>query len=281
MTHIKFMVPVVLLAACVTDEGLPDDDGVALAEAREAVYEANVSASADRATADGIEVSTEFAPGDEPGALGTIADFWESQEACTTVSVDGNVITVDFGTLDDNCEFDGRTYAGLDTISVMSVDPLGLAVQHDWNQFTNGNVTLDGSAAVTWIGDEQTRHVVTDFVFANFVDASIVEVRGNHVTGRIDPDVPVRIGGFTLDGVREWTSASGDWTLDMTALELRPQDPAPQAGTVELTNPAGNTLTIAYERIDDHTIAATVVGPSGLRHVFHIDANGEITAGGN
>lgn len=284
MTHFKFIVPAVLLAACGTTEPAPngEDDGVGLEEARVAVLEANVSASADRATADSIDVSTELGAGggEIAQATGLIADFWQSQEPCSRVTVDGSEIIVDYGTLEDDCEFEGRTYAGIDTIQVLSLDPLGMAVTHDWNQFTNGNVTLDGNASVTWIGNDQTRHVETDYVFANFVDASIVEVRGDHLTRRLDPELPVREGGFVLDGTRDWTSASGDWSIDMIALEIRPQDPAPQAGTVELTNPGGNTLTIAYERIDEDTIAATVVGRNGLRHLFHIEADGSIDAGG-
>lgn len=282
MTHFKFIVPAVLLAACVTEPSSQNDEGDGYDEARAAVAEANLSAGADRATAEGIEISTQLGDGDRiEDATSLIADFWRSQAACTTVTVDGAAIVVDYGTLEDDCEFDGHTYAGVDTINVLSIDPLGMGVRHEWNQFTNGNVTLDGTANVAWIGDEETRHVSTDYVFANFVDPSIVEVRGDHVTRRIDPDVPVREGGFVLDGTRDWTSPSGDWSLDMTGLEIRPQDPAPQAGTVELTNPAGTTLTIAYERIDEDTIAATVVGRNGLRHLFHIEADGEILPGGS
>ena len=121
----------------------------------------------------------------------------------------------------------------------------------------------------------------TDFVFANFVDASIVEVIGDHVTRRLDPELPVREGGFVLDGTRDWSGTSGDWSIEMTDLEVRPQDPAPQGGTVELVDPKGNTLTIAYERIDEDTIAATVVGRDGLRRLFHIDADGEVHPAGN
>jgi hypothetical protein len=282
MTHFKFIVPAVLLAACVTDGTGPEDDSDGLEAARQAVVEANLSAAPDRATADGIEMSTEIGDSAElEQATGFLAEFWQSQADCTTVTSEGTHVVVDFGTLNDDCEFAGRTYAGIDTITVLSVDPIAMAVRHQWNQFTNGNVTLDGTTAVAWIGNEQTRRIVTDYVVANFVDASISEIHGEFVTRRLEPDVPVRDGGFTLDGTRDWTNEAGDWSLDMSDLEIRPEDPAPQAGQIDLTNPAGDTFTIAYQRVDEDTIAATVVGRNGLRHLFHIEADGEILVGGS
>src|SRR5688500_6857377 len=97
--------PMMLLAACTVGVSDPDSNGpLSVDEARTAVLEINDATAGDRATADVIDVSTDFTIGGRVAdLLNTIVRFWDSQESCTTVSIDGNVVTLDFGSFDDGC----------------------------------------------------------------------------------------------------------------------------------------------------------------------------------
>lgn len=278
MHKLMVSLPVLVFTACVVDEQGPEaDEDLTQEEARTAVLEVQESSAGDVATIEVIDVSTDFTIGGQIfDALNSIADFWESQADCTTVSMEGDVITVDFGSLDDGCEYRGHTWAGLDTITILGVVEGNLRVEHEFTQFTNGNVTLDGTATVTWSSSEDTRHVVTDYTLANFVTDTIVEVRGDHTTGRLDPDRPIRESGFTLDGSKEWTGENGLWMTELNDIEWRIDDPAPQAGAARVTSAGGKTLTIRYDRIDGNTTSARVTGPNGNEFLFRITADGTV-----
>ncbi len=86
--------------------------------------------------------------------------------------------------------------------------------------------------------------------------------------------MPFWESGVTLEGTRDWTSEAGDWSLEMTDLELRLVDPAPQHGTIALTNPDGNQVEILYARLDTDTIEATLVGLRRGDRVYHITGLG-------
>lgn len=263
------LLTVVLATGCETEE-------MGVLEALAALEEVNQSARGEQATADVIEISTDFTIGDALAAAAqTVADFWDSQAPCTEVLVEGNVTTIDYGTLDDGCEFNGQTYAGVNTITVESTTAGELEVLHGWDAFSNGDVQVDGGATVTWSGNDNTRHVVTEHTWTD-TEGNTVDVYGDHISGRIQEDVPVWLDGFTLDGSRDWTSDSGDWSLTMEGLELRLIDPAPQAGTIDLTSPEGKALVIVYERIDDDTIQATLQGIRGGDRVYHINRLGQV-----
>lgn len=247
-------------------------------EALQALDQVNQSSRGEAATGDVIEVSTDVTIGDAlADAAARIADFWESQAPCTEVTVEGAKVTLDYGTLDDACTFEGHTYAGINTVEVVATTPGQLQVDHSWSGFTNGDVTVDGEAVVTWTGDDATRRVETAHTWSD-TEGVTVDVVGDHVQGPLDGEAPGWagwLGGIWMDGAREWTGDDGTYTLDMTDLELRWIDPAPQAGSLTVTNPDGKSLDVIYERIDDDTIQATLVG---LREdlVVHIDRIGRV-----
>ncbi|HHO53458.1 MAG TPA: hypothetical protein ENK18_21955 [Deltaproteobacteria bacterium] len=261
------LIPLTILTGC-------EDEEMGLLEALAALDEVNQSSRGEAATSEVIEISTDFTIGGAlQDAAQAVADFWESQADCAEVSVQGNVTTIDYGTLEDSCTWQGRTYAGVNTVTIQSTTPGELQLLHDWAGFTNGDVTVDGGATVTWSGNDLTRRVQTEHTWTDTGGAQ-VDVVGDHISGRIDEDKPVWESGFTLDGTRDWTSDSGDWTLEMTDLELRLVDPAPQAGSIDLINPANKSLTILYERVDEDTIQATLQGLRGGDRVYHIDRLG-------
>ncbi len=251
------------------------DDEMSLFEALEALEQVDQSARGEQATAEVIEVSTDFTIGEAlESAAQAIADFWASQVDCTVVTVDGNDVVIDYGDLDDECVYNGHTYAGVNTITVESTAAGELEVLHDWDGFSNGEVQVDGGATVTWSGEDDSRRVVTEHTWTDLADSTTVDVWGDHISHVLEPGTTVWESGFTLDGVREWTHEAEDWSLEMTALELRLVDPAPQAGSVAVIDPAGKALEIVYERVDEDTIAATLIGIRGGERVYHISKRG-------
>ncbi len=244
------------LAALAAVTGCTTSDEMTGLEALQALQEVGSSDRGERAVAEPIEVSTDVTIGDAiESAAQTIADFWESQADCTTVTVEGNVATIDYGGLDDPCEFNGRTYAGVNTVAVESTAAGALEVAHTWSGFTDGEVTVDGGALVTWSGEDLTRTVATDHTWTDEASGEVVEVWGEHVQGKL--------------------SDSGQWLLDMSDLELRMVDPAPQAGSLTVTNPDGKDLSVTYERYDEDTIQATLSGLRGGDVVYHISLYGQ------
>ena len=263
------LLAIVSLTACDTGE-------MGVFEALDALQEVHLSSRGEQATSDVIEVSTDFTIGAAlEDAAQTVADFWESQADCTTVTLEGSTLIVDYGALQDACLWQGRSYAGVNTVTVQSTTAGALEVVHGWNGFTNGEVQVDGSATVTWDGTDQSRRVQTEHTWSDD-QGHTVDVVGDHLTAPIEVGVPFWESGFTLEGTRDWTSESGDWTLEMEDLELRLLDPAPQAGTIRLVSPRNKTLAIAYQRLDETTIQAVLSGIRGGDRVYHINPLGGV-----
>ena len=51
-----------------------------------------------------------------------------------------------------------------------------------------------------------------------------------------------------------------EWDLAIDGVQMRGQDPVPQAGTYTLTFPDGRELVLTFERIDEDTIRVTLTG---------------------
>ena len=268
-TTLIALVPLLLAAGC---DSAADMSGL---EALEALGQVDQSARGEQATDEVVEVSTDFTIGDAlASAAQTIADWWDVQAPCTEVSLADNVLTVDYGTLGDACVWNGHTYAGVNTMTFQSTTPGDLEVLHSWNGFTNGEVTVDGGATVTWSGEDLTRRVETEHTWTEVDGELTVDVVGDHVTGPIDASVPWWESGFTLDGDRSWTSEGEEWSLVMTGLEWRLVDAAPEIGSIDVVAPSGKSLSIVYARVDDSTISATLVGVRGGDRVYHINQLG-------
>jgi len=266
-----------LLVACLPALGFAASsclqDNLTYEEALEALEEAAVSAKGEAMTMGIIEISTEFTMGDAvEAAAQELYDFLVSQIDCSEVSLDGNTVTVDFGTLDDACVYSGYTYAGLWAITIESNDADGVQVTHQWTGLTNGDLSLDGSADVDWSAGATSRHVVHEVSWTD-AEHSLV-ASGDRTQSLLDPADGLD-AGIVVDGSRQWTSETGDWLLDIDQVEMRGQDPVPQSGVYSLTTPVDKVLTLTFERLDDDTIKCTLEG-TRRTWVFEVTSAGVV-----
>jgi len=245
-------------------------------QALDALQRSSESSRGETATSEPIEVSTDFTIGEGLAAAAEeLAAWWDSQAPCTEVSTVGTVTTLDFGDLSDNCTYNGHTYAGLVDIEVQLNSLTQAEVHHGWTGFTNGDVTVDGGALVTWDWDDTlTRSVQTEHTWTDNAEGDTVDVVGAHTFGLLDPAGVDVWQGMSLEGERTWTDDSGDWVLDMSEVEFRLQDPVPQAGVWTLTSPEDKELVLTFARLDAATIEAVVTGVYGGDIVYHVTALG-------
>ena len=252
------------LAAC-------DPGNASGTEYRMAVDESVALGQADVAQQDIVEISTSFTLGDAAQtARANIEAFIKSQAACAVVTPTGDRgLTIDFGDLADDCTYKGRTYGGVITIEV-DVAADTTVVHHTAAAFTNGTVTLDGTADVTWTAD--SRRVVSDLRFDR--EGRETDVQGDRTQRLLDQAAGLA-GGITVDGARTWQNDKGDFSLMIDGVELRPADPVPQAGTYQLTVPSGDEVTLSFTRVDDDTIEVRIAGGRRDR-VFHVTRAGAV-----
>lgn len=269
MRSSTMMVGVLVAAVAVTS---CKQDELTLAEAQEALDAAVASGEGEAATTEIIEISTSFTIG---AAVQQAADelrgFLASQIPCSTVTLDNATVTVDFGSLGDACTFNGHTYAGIVQISIARNDMGNVEVNHAWKDLTNGKVTLNGDAKVTWSTAEGTRRVEHHAVWNS--GSTTVDASGDRTMSLVDPSAGLA-GGVQIDGTRSWTLASGDWDLQIDGVQMRGQDPVPQAGTYTLTTPKDKVLTLNFERIDASTIQVTFTGTRN-EHVIKVKSTGK------
>ncbi len=270
MRRILLLTPALLLPGCF-------DRTLTAAEEWQALTQAVESYQAEALTSDIIEISTDFTLGQAVEDAATeLSDWLRSQIDCSTVTVVDATVTIDFGVLDDACEYNGKTYAGVASVELTDASVGSATVVHTWTGLTDGSITLDGGATVTWSGPDRSRRVVHEATWTND-DGEQLIASGDRTQTLIDD--PSGDGwAIQIDGTREWTHDGRRWTLDIEGVEARAQDPVPQAGAYVLTTPSWKTATLAFERVDADTIAVSLSGGEEVR-VWHVTATGIEEAG--
>ena len=250
-----------------------DLGGVTATEMRMAVDETVATGQAESMQTDIIEISTSFTLGDAfNSALLNIEAFVNSQAPCSTVTPTGERgLVIDFGELGDACTYRDRTYAGTITIELEDT-PDGVVVHHSLAALTNGKLTIDGDADVTWTSE--SRRVQTDLTFVRA--DSTTELTADRTIKLLD-DAAGLAGGIIVDGERQWTNQRGEFDLTIASVEMRPVDPVPQAGSYHLALPNGGAVDLAFTRIDSDTIEVRVSGGRRDR-VFHVSTTGTVDA---
>jgi hypothetical protein len=79
-----------------------------------------------------------------------------------------------------------------------------------------------------------------------------------------------------IDGWRHWQGERGEWRLDIDDVEFRAADPVPQDGSYTLNTPEDHVLILIFERLDEDTIAVTLIGPRRER-VFEVTSAGDVS----
>ncbi|MBV1861438.1 MAG: hypothetical protein KUG77_23665 [Nannocystaceae bacterium] len=245
-----------------------DFEGATGAEIREAMDEIVLTGQAGALENGVVEITTSFTLGEGVETiLEEVRSFAQSQVACSTIeSPKPGTLVIDFGELGDLCQYRGKTYAGVVTVSWELGDD-AVIVRHDYDGLTDGFVTLDGPSTVTWA--DASRRVQTDFTFEN--DRTSIEIASDRTQTLLGG-----LGdGINVVGTRDWTSPRGAWALDIDDVEMRAIDPVPQAGSYTLTTPQEHELTLSFERVDDNTIEVSITGGRRDR-LFHVTSSGEV-----
>ena len=197
-----------------------------VAEALQAVEESTLASQAEGLTSASVEITTSFTIGQAvETAAQEIKTFIESQLPCAAITLTGATLTVEYGAKPGNCTYKGQTFSGTHSITVAKNDQAAqVEVHHTWTDLTNGSVTLNGNADVTWDFSAKSRHVVHTAEWTRVSD-------GFKVTGEGDRTQTVLAGGLgegiKVDGSRSWKSSRGQWDLGIDGVEMRWIDPVP------------------------------------------------------
>lgn len=240
------------------------------AEMRDALLEVAIQGQGMGVESEILELTTSFTIGQGvEAALDELRAFVASQVPCSTVVVEPGRLTIDFGDLSDACVYRGRTYAGVITVE-LAAQGESVLVSHTYEGVTEGVVTLDGTADVTWTG--ATRNVVTDLTFTTEERTISVQADRTQVFSACEGVEAVCVA---LEGHRTWNGPEGTWDMTIEDVSIRSIDPVPEAGSYTVMTPDDKEIVMSFERQTEDTIRVTL--SSGRRElVFDVTRAGEI-----
>ena len=262
----------VVLSACPKDK---QDDSLTFAEAQQAVQEASLASQAENFTSASVEISTNFTIGDAvEKAASDLRDFVGSQLPCADITLQNATLTITYGANAGNCTYKGQTFSGSHSIEVAKNDQAQVEVHHTWTDLSNGKVTLNGNADVTWDFSAKTRSVVHTAQWTRVSDGYTVTGSGNRQQSLLEGGLTE---GIQVDGTRTWETPKGNWDLVIQGVQMRWVDPVPQAGSYALQTPFDKTLSLSFERVDEDTIAVTVANGS-KKFTFKVTKLGSVSS---
>lgn len=249
------VLPLLVLTGCPKEREEP----LTLGEATSALEQASDAGQAEGLTSASVDISTNFTIGQavKDGAA-ELKTFIGTQLPCAEVTLEDATLTVVYGAKGGNCTYRGHTFSGTHSIGLERNDDDQVQVHHEWTDFSNGVVSLDGTADVTWNLTDKTRRVQHESHWTNLKS-------GRTGTGSGDRLQSVLAGGLAegiqVDGSRSWDGDRGHWDLAIDGVQMRWTDPVPQAGSYTLRTPFDKSVSMLFDRVDDDTIKVTVAGP--------------------
>lgn len=215
-------------------------------EAEEALDEANLHSQAVNLLAGTIKITENFATGSlVSDAAENLRISYSSQLPCATTAVDGATLTIQFGSQEDLCEFQGRRYTGLQQVTIFQNDEDGVVVDHVWNDLSNGEILVNGVAQVRWAGAADSKRTIAhELVWTRLADgrtASGEGIREQRPLGDLSD-------GIVVNGASRWKGESGSFRVSMDEVQMRWIDPVPQAGRYGIETPFNEDLTLKFER---------------------------------
>ncbi len=259
-----------LLTAC-PKEGA--DGPMTQAEAKEAIDESTIESQASALTTSSIEISTNFTIGEAvQDAAAELRTFIETQLPCAEITLSDATLTVEYGKKAGNCTYRGQTFSGSHSVTVSKNEEAQVLVAHKWTDFSNGRVKVTGTANVTWDIDDQYRRVEHELKWTRLSDGRTGVGTGDRTQKPLPEGLAV---GIQVDGSRTWTGPRGKWDLAIEGVQMRWQDPVPQAGTYRLASPKGRSLVLSFARVDEDTIEVSL--SSGERSFkFNVNSLGTV-----
>lgn len=243
---------VAFLAGCPKQK---DEGPMTQAEAKAALEESTVDSQAAALTTSSVEIGTNFTIGKGvKEAAAELRDFVQSQLACAEITLVDAKLTVVYGAKPGNCTWKGHTITGSHVMTVAKTDG-SIEVDHEWKDLSNGVVKVSGSAQVTWDFDAKTRHVEHDLTWTRLRDGKTGRGTGDRTQQPLAGGVAE---GIQVDGNRTWTGSAGRWDLAIEGVQMRWEDPVPQAGSWRLVSPKGRSLTVSFSRVDEDSIEVTL-----------------------
>ncbi|HWA71371.1 MAG TPA: hypothetical protein VG937_03515 [Polyangiaceae bacterium] len=244
-----------LLTACPRER----EQSLTLEQASQALEESTAASEAEGLTASSVDISTHFTIGQgAETAASELRAFVASQLPCAELSLEAATLTIEYGANPGACSYRGRELSGTSKITVARNDAGQIEVDHEWIELSNGFVTLNGTAHVTWDGVAKTRHVQHDTIWTHLASGRVAHGSGDRTQTALDGDASV---GIQVDGARSWQGDRGTWDLAINGVQMRWADPLPQAGSYTLATPFDKDISVAFSRKDEDTIRVTVTGP--------------------
>ena len=232
------------------------EEALTSSEALQSLEEVVLSTQMTVLTSGSVEIATNFTIGQAAQAAAEeLGIFIETQMPCAEITLVDATLTIEYGVNPGNCEYNGQEYSGSHSITVVSASVGNLVVDHEWEDLSNGRISVTGDATVTWSSEDSSRNVVHELVWTRIIDGKVTTGGGDRTQTVLNGSL---FNGFTSDGNRYWNSDRGDWDLDIDNVEIRWEDPVPQAGTYTLDTPFDKSASLSFERLDDDTIEVTI-----------------------
>jgi hypothetical protein len=253
---VVLVLPLLVLTGCPREK----EEALTAGEAQQALEQARDAGQAEGLTSASVDIATNFTIGQAvKDSAAELRTFIGSQLPCADVKLEDAKLTVVYGARSGNCSYRGHEFSGTHEISIERNDDASVEVHHEWIDFSNGVIELDGSADVTWNFADKTRRVQHESHWKHLASGRIGTGSGDRVQSVLAGGLAE---GIQIDGARAWDGEQGHWDLAIDGVQMRWNDPVPQSGSYTLTTPFQKSVSMSFERVDDDTIRVTVAGPN-------------------